>query len=114
MARGEAIGDPPFMATSRQAPIPVQARRPFVSSSHGGQRRWSLVWQSLFGRTSGRAGRTRAARWRAGLRLRLVGAPARIRERHRAWQDSGADSLSVRSGQPEAIEVMARAARLNW
>jgi hypothetical protein len=42
----------------------------------------------------------------------LVGPPARIRERYRAWEDSGANSLSVRSGQPEAIEVMAKAARL--
>jgi F420-dependent oxidoreductase-like protein len=43
----------------------------------------------------------------------LVGPPARIMERYCAWEDSGADSLSVRSRQPEAIEVMARAARLN-
>lgn len=43
----------------------------------------------------------------------LVGPPARIRERYRAWEDCGADSLSVRSRQPEAIEVMAQAARLN-
>jgi F420-dependent oxidoreductase-like protein len=43
----------------------------------------------------------------------LVGPPARIKERYRAWEDSGADSLSVRSRQPEAIEVMAQAARLN-
>jgi F420-dependent oxidoreductase-like protein len=43
----------------------------------------------------------------------LVGPPARIRQRYRAWEDSGADSLSVRSRQPEAIEVMAQAARLN-
>ena len=43
----------------------------------------------------------------------LVDSPAHIRERYRAWEDSGADSLSVRSGQPEAIEVMAKAARLN-
>jgi alkanesulfonate monooxygenase SsuD/methylene tetrahydromethanopterin reductase-like flavin-dependent oxidoreductase (luciferase family) len=43
----------------------------------------------------------------------LVGPPARIKERFRAWEDSGADSLSVRSRQPEAIEVMAQAARLN-
>jgi F420-dependent oxidoreductase-like protein len=43
----------------------------------------------------------------------LVGPPARICERYRAWEDSGADSLSVRSRQPEAIEVMAQAARLN-
>jgi F420-dependent oxidoreductase-like protein len=43
----------------------------------------------------------------------LVGPPARIRERYRAWEDCGADTLSVRSLQPEAIEVMAMAARLN-
>ena len=43
----------------------------------------------------------------------LVGPPARIRQRYRAWEDIGADSLSVRSRQPEAIEVMAEAARLN-
>lgn len=43
----------------------------------------------------------------------LVGPAARIRQRYLAWEDSGADSLSVRSRQPEAIEVMAQAARLN-
>jgi F420-dependent oxidoreductase-like protein len=43
----------------------------------------------------------------------LVGPAGRIRQRYRAWEDSGADSLSVRSRQPEAIEVMAQAARLN-
>ena len=43
----------------------------------------------------------------------LVGPPARICEHYRAWENSGADSLSVRSRQPEAIEVMAKAARLN-
>ena len=43
----------------------------------------------------------------------LVGPPARIRQRFRAWEDSGATSLTVRSRQPEAIEVMAQAARLN-
>ena len=43
----------------------------------------------------------------------LVGPPARIRERYRAWEDCGADTISVRSRQPEAIEVMAHAARLN-
>lgn len=43
----------------------------------------------------------------------LVGPPARIRERYRAWEDCGADTISVRSHQPEAIEVMAEAARLN-
>jgi F420-dependent oxidoreductase-like protein len=43
----------------------------------------------------------------------LVGPPARIRERFRAWEESGADALTVRSRQPAAIEVMAEAARLN-
>jgi F420-dependent oxidoreductase-like protein len=43
----------------------------------------------------------------------LVGPPARIKQRYRAWEDSGADSLSVRSRQRAAIEVMAEAARLN-
>jgi F420-dependent oxidoreductase-like protein len=43
----------------------------------------------------------------------LVGPAPRIRERYRAWEDCGADTISVRSRQPEAIEVMAQAARLN-
>ena len=43
----------------------------------------------------------------------LVGPPARIKERFRAWEDSGANGVTVRSRQPEAIEVMAEAARLN-
>jgi len=43
----------------------------------------------------------------------LVGPPARIKQRYRAWEDSGASSLTVRSKQPEAVEVMADAARLN-
>ena len=43
----------------------------------------------------------------------LVGPPARIKQRYRAWEDSGVTSLSVRSRQPEAIEIMAQAARLN-
>ncbi|MBX3503246.1 MAG: LLM class F420-dependent oxidoreductase [Alphaproteobacteria bacterium] len=43
----------------------------------------------------------------------LVGPAARIKERYRRWQDCGLDTLSVRSRQPEAIEVMAQAARLN-
>ncbi|MBK1657669.1 LLM class F420-dependent oxidoreductase [Paracraurococcus ruber] len=43
----------------------------------------------------------------------LVGPPARIRDRYRAWAESGADALTVRSRQPEAIEVMAQAAGLN-
>lgn len=43
----------------------------------------------------------------------LVGPSARIRERYRAWEDCGADTLNVRSRQPEALEAMAKAARLN-
>ena len=43
----------------------------------------------------------------------LVGPPARIMQRYAAWEESGATSLTVRSRQPEAIEVMAQAARLN-
>ncbi len=43
----------------------------------------------------------------------LVGPPARIRDRYRAWEGSGATGLTVRSRQPEAVEVMAEAARLN-
>ena len=43
----------------------------------------------------------------------LVGPPARVKQRFRAWEDSGASSLTVRSSQPEAVEVMAEAARLN-
>ncbi len=43
----------------------------------------------------------------------LVGPPDRIRARFRPWEESGATSLTVRSRQPEAIEVMAQAARLN-
>lgn len=43
----------------------------------------------------------------------LVGPPARIKERYRAWADSGATSLTVRTKQDEAVEVMAQAARLN-
>jgi alkanesulfonate monooxygenase SsuD/methylene tetrahydromethanopterin reductase-like flavin-dependent oxidoreductase (luciferase family) len=43
----------------------------------------------------------------------LVGPPARIKQRYRAWEDSGATSLTVRTKQPEAVEVMADAARLN-
>ena len=43
----------------------------------------------------------------------LVGPPARILERYRAWEESGADALTVRSRQVAAIEVMAEAARLS-
>ncbi len=43
----------------------------------------------------------------------LVGPPERISQRYRAWEESGATALTVRSREPEAIEVMAQAARLN-
>jgi F420-dependent oxidoreductase-like protein len=37
----------------------------------------------------------------------LVGPVERIRERFKAWEDSGATGLTVRATQPEAIELMA-------
>jgi F420-dependent oxidoreductase-like protein len=37
----------------------------------------------------------------------LVGPPARIRERYRAWEDSGATGLTVRTNQDAALELMA-------
>jgi F420-dependent oxidoreductase-like protein len=40
----------------------------------------------------------------------LVGPPERIRERYRAWEDSGATGLLIRTSQDEAIELMARVA----
>jgi F420-dependent oxidoreductase-like protein len=43
----------------------------------------------------------------------LIGPQARIKQRYRAWEDSGATGLTVRSRQPEAIEILAEAARLN-
>jgi len=43
----------------------------------------------------------------------LVGPPARIKQRYRAWEESGLTGLTVRSKKPEAVEVMADAARLN-
>jgi F420-dependent oxidoreductase-like protein len=43
----------------------------------------------------------------------LVGPSSRIKQRFRAWEDGGANGLTVRSRQPEAIEAMAEAARLN-
>lgn len=46
-------------------------------------------------------------------RKSLVGPPARIKQRYRDWEESGATSLTVRSADPAAIEVMAEAARLN-
>lgn len=41
----------------------------------------------------------------------LVGPRARIIERYRAWRDSGATALGVRTSQDAAVEVMAAAAR---
>ncbi len=43
----------------------------------------------------------------------LVGPPARIKQRYRAWEGTGATGITVRSRQPAAIEAMAEAARLN-
>jgi len=43
----------------------------------------------------------------------LVGPPARIKQRFRAWEDSGATGLTVRARKLDAVEVMAEAARLN-
>jgi F420-dependent oxidoreductase-like protein len=43
----------------------------------------------------------------------LVGPPARIKQRYRAWEDSGVTGLTVRSRDPQAIEVMAQAAGFN-
>ncbi len=43
----------------------------------------------------------------------LVGPPERIKQRYRAWEDSGLTGLTVRSRSPEAVEVMAEAARLH-
>lgn len=40
----------------------------------------------------------------------LVGTPERIRSRYRAWEDSGATGLLVRSTQDDAIELMAQLA----
>jgi len=40
----------------------------------------------------------------------LVGSPQRIRERYRAWRDSGATGLLIRTNQDEAIELMAQVA----
>ncbi len=37
----------------------------------------------------------------------LVGPPDRIKQRYRAWEDSGITGLTVRSKQPEAVEVIA-------
>jgi F420-dependent oxidoreductase-like protein len=43
----------------------------------------------------------------------LVGPPARIKERFRAWEGTGATGITVRARDSAAIDVMAEAARLN-
>ncbi|MCH9675117.1 MAG: LLM class F420-dependent oxidoreductase [Gammaproteobacteria bacterium] len=43
----------------------------------------------------------------------LVGPPTRIKERFRAWEDSGATSLAVWTDSDQGVEVMAQAARIN-
>ena len=40
----------------------------------------------------------------------LVGPPARIRERFRAWQDSGATGLTLLTGDPREMELLAKLA----
>jgi alkanesulfonate monooxygenase SsuD/methylene tetrahydromethanopterin reductase-like flavin-dependent oxidoreductase (luciferase family) len=42
--------------------------------------------------------------------MSLVGPVARIRERYRAWADSGITGLTIVADQPEAMELMARLA----
>jgi len=41
----------------------------------------------------------------------LLGSPDRIRERYQAWADSYITGLTVRTNQPEAIELMADLAK---
>jgi hypothetical protein len=42
--------------------------------------------------------------------MALVGPPARIRERYRAWADCGITGLTISTEQPEALELMAEIA----
>ncbi len=37
----------------------------------------------------------------------LIGPPARIRERYRAWADAGVTGITVATRQPEALDLMA-------
>ncbi len=39
--------------------------------------------------------------------MALIGSAARIRERYRAWEDSGATGLTISTDQPEVLELMA-------
>ncbi len=43
----------------------------------------------------------------------LIGPPARIRERYRAWEDCGITGLTIRTSQDEAVRLMAEVARVN-
>ncbi|HLZ71365.1 MAG TPA: LLM class F420-dependent oxidoreductase [Dehalococcoidia bacterium] len=43
--------------------------------------------------------------------MALAGTPARIRERYRAWEDSGATGLTISTAQDEALELMAEIAQ---
>ena len=43
----------------------------------------------------------------------LIGPPARIKQRFRAWADSGATAITVRTRSEEAVRVIGEAARLN-
>ena len=44
----------------------------------------------------------------------LVGPPARIRQRYRAWEEAAPTLLNVRSRPARGLEAMAEAARLNY
>ena len=43
----------------------------------------------------------------------LIGPPARIKQRFRAWADSGATAVTVRTRNEEAVRIVGEAARLN-
>jgi hypothetical protein len=42
--------------------------------------------------------------------MSLVGPVGRIRERYRAWAESGITGLTITADQPEAMELMAKLA----
>ena len=42
--------------------------------------------------------------------MALAGSPARIRERYRAWEDSGITGLTIGAEQEAAMELMAELA----
>ncbi|MDP6344221.1 MAG: LLM class F420-dependent oxidoreductase [Alphaproteobacteria bacterium] len=43
----------------------------------------------------------------------LIGPASRIKQRYRAWEDSGASGLVLWTREDEAVEILAQAARLN-